>query len=158
MATTAAQITKAILQDILVHGSESELEAVEFQDAVFAMNSYMTALDANGVSLGYTVVDDLSDLITVAAGAILGVQKNVALQMVSQFGATADIELQRAAEFGMKAMLKLSRNIQPMSHPSTFPLGSGNEGHFRRNRRFYPGSGENILTETDRNIGLETET
>lgn len=159
MATTAAQITKAILQEILVHGSESELEPVEFQDTVFAMNNYMTALDAKGVSLGYTVVSDLGDEITIAPGAIFGLIKNVALSMIPQFGGTSDMQLTVDAGFGMDAMLKLSRNIRPMVHPSTFPLGSGNEGSFVFNdRHFFPGVEDELLTETARRIALETNT
>lgn len=157
MAVTAAKITKAILQDILVHGAESELEPVEFQDAIFAMNNYMFALDAKGVSLSYTEVEDLGDIITVAPGAILGIQKNVALQMIPQFGGTADNDLRVSAKFGMDAMLKLSRNIVPMSHPSTMPIGVGNQRNGSL-RRFYPGTTENVLTETNNNIELESGT
>lgn len=159
MATTAGEITKDILQDIVVHGSESELEAVEFQDTVRAMNNYMFALDANGVSLGYTEVTDLGDTITVAPGAILGIQKNVALQMISQFGATADGALIEAANFGMKAMRKLARSSTPSDFPSTLPIGQANEWHRGNwNDHYFPVTDKNILTETDNNIGLESET
>ncbi len=159
MATTAGEITKAILQDIIVHGSESELEAVEFQDTVSAMNNYMFALDATGVSLGYTEVDDLGDTITVARGAILGIQKNVALQMISQFGAIADNTLIAAAAFGMDAMRKLSRSSTPSDFPSTLPIGQANEWRSGNwTDHFFPETENNVLTETDDNIGLESDT
>ena len=69
MATTADQMVKAILGKILVRASEAEIQPDEAQDTVFAMNNYMTALAVSGINLGYTVVDDLSDPITVAPGA-----------------------------------------------------------------------------------------
>jgi len=159
MATTAGEITKDILQDIVVHGSESQLEAVEFQDTVRAMNNYMFALDAKGVSLGYTEVSDLGDEITVAPGAILGIQKNVALQMISQFGAAIDASLAEAAKFGMDAMRKLARSSTPSDFPSTLPIGQANEWHSGTwNDHYYPVTENNVLTETDDNIGLESDT
>jgi len=155
----AAEVTKAILQEILVHGAESELEAVEFQDTVFAMNNYMTALDAKGVSLGYTVVSDLGDPVTVPAGALMGLIKNVALAMIPQFGGTIDAQLREDARFGMQAMFKLGTTIQPTAFPSTLPLGSGNENEFSDfERTFFPGTDENVLTETNQNIALESDT
>jgi len=54
---TVAQVAKASLQRILVQASESSLEPDEYQDFIFAMNNYMSQLDAQGVSLGYTEVE-----------------------------------------------------------------------------------------------------
>lgn len=158
--TTAAQTVKAILQEILVHGSESELEAVEFQDTIFAMNNYMTALDANGVSLGYTVVSDLGDEITVPAGALQGLIANVAVMVAPQFGATASGELIAKAKVGMNAMRKLGITIGNMQFPGTLPIGSGNEptNSFDHQDHFFYNSDDNIETETNQNIGLESDT
>lgn len=155
----AAQVTKAILQEILVHGAESELEAVEFQDTVFAMNNYMTALDAQGVQLGYTVVADLGDEITVPAGALQGLISNVAIMVAPQFGATIEQSLIAKAKMGLSAMRELGVSLSPMLYPSTLPRGSGNEGRWRSGRRFYPGVDENtVATETGNSIALENDT
>jgi len=156
---TAAIVTKAILQEILVHGAESELEAVEFQDTVFAMNNYMTAQAANGINLGYTVVSDLGDDITVPAGALQGIISNVAVMIAPQFGAQVDQALIAKAKVGLNAMRKLGITIQPMAYPSTLPVGSGNEGDGNfSNDHFFPGPDENLITETGQNIGLESNT
>lgn len=159
MATTAAQVTKAILQEILVHGSESELEADEFQDTVFAMNNYMFAQAAIGINLGYTEVADLGDTITVAPGAIQGIISNVAVMVAPQFGAAIEQSLIQKAKVGLDAMRKLSRNITPTPHPSTLPIGAANElDHVFDDQHFFPETDENILTETNNNIGLESGT
>ena len=73
--TTAAQIVRSALQEISVQADEADIQPSEAQDAIFAMNNFMLDLDANGVSLGYTVVSDLGDDITIPAGAIQGLIK-----------------------------------------------------------------------------------
>lgn len=159
MATTAAQVTKAILQKILTHGAESELEPVEFQDAVFAMNNYMFAQAAIGVNLGYTEVANLGDTITVAPGAIMGMINNIAIDIASDYGYSVSRETILNAGIGMDAMRKLSRNITPTAHPATLPIGAANEfDHVFNDRHFFPETDENILTETNNNIGLESGT
>ena len=155
---TAAQVAKAILQEILVQASEADLEPDELQDTVFGMNNYMTAQAANGINLGYTIVSDLGDEITVPAGALLGIIANVAVMMSPQFGAAASQELIQKARIGLSAMNKLSNTINPTQMPSTMPIGSGNEGDFFRNDHFYPGADPDILTETGQSIGLESGT
>ena len=156
---TAAQVTKAILQEILVHGSESELEAVEFQDTVFTMNNYMTAQDASGIKLGYTVVTDLGDEITIPNGALQGLISNVAIMVAPQFGATVEQSLIAKAQMGLSAMRKLGVSQERMRFPSTLPRGSGNESNTTgREDHFFHDDQDSVLTETGNNISLETNT
>ena len=159
--TTTGQVLKAALQEILVQGSEAPLEADEYQDAIFALNNYMTALDANGVHLGYTVVDSLADEITVPAGAIQGIISNLAILLATQFNSTVSPSLSAKAQMGLNAMRKLGITIAPMSYPGTLPIGSGNEGYwggYCRGGHFYPDPVDTALTETGNNIALETNT
>jgi len=58
------------------------MEADEYADYIFALNNYMTALEAEGVSLGYTVVANLSDAVTVPTGALRGIIANMALRLL----------------------------------------------------------------------------
>jgi hypothetical protein len=158
---TAAQVSKAILQEILVHGAESQLEAVEFQDTIFAMNNYMTAIDANGIHLGYTVVSDLGDTITVPAGALQGIISNVAVMVAPQFGAEIPQGLAIKAKVGLRAMRKLGVTLASMQFPGTLPLGSGNEttNNWDSEQHFFFNSEDNdVSTETNQNIGLESST
>ena len=83
---TVAQVAKAALQRILVQASEAPLEADEYQDFIFAMNNYMAMLDAAGISLGYTVVNDLADEVTIPTGALRGLIANLAIEVSPDYG------------------------------------------------------------------------
>jgi hypothetical protein len=157
---TAAQLVKAIGQEILIRAVEAPLEADESQDIVFAMNNYMTAQAANGINLGYTVVTDLGDEITVPAGAIQGMIANVAIMVAPQFGAEVSQGLIVQAKIGLQAMRQLGVTIGKMQFPGTLPIGSGNEptDNGFNNDHFFENSDDNILTETNQNIGLESGT
>jgi hypothetical protein len=157
---TAAQVLKAALQRILVQASEADLEADEYQDAIFAMNNYMLALDAEGVSLGYTVVSDLGDDITIPVGALRGLIANVAIEVSPDYNGTVSNALLLAAIAGEKTMRHLGQRIPVSSYHGTLPIGSGNEGGRVRvmNDHFYADMEAEILSETTGAIGLETGT
>lgn len=155
--TTTAQVTKAALQLLLVQDSESELPADEYQDTIFAMNNLMLSLDAQGISLGYTVVSNLGDEITIPPGAIQGLIYNLALEMAPQFNATITPGITNGAQLGMEAMRQLGQIIVTSQYPGTLPVGSGNEG-WRNDRHFFPDREAEILAETTGAIGLEADT
>lgn len=157
---TAAQVIRAILQEIIVQESEQDIEAPEAQDAIFAMNNYMTALDAQGVSLGYTIVQDLGDDITIPDGALQGLVMNVAMVVAGQFGAEVRNTTAQAARMGMDAMRKLGINLRAMDFPCTLPVGSGNDfpdSGFDGDHFFHCEDDE-VLTEQGGSILLEENT
>ena len=96
---TVAQVAKASLQRILVQAAESPLEPAEYQDYIFALNNYMTQLDAQGVQLGYTEVSDLGDAVTVRASLInenktgRKYKYNYKSEIVSKAGKVVDVIL-----------------------------------------------------------------
>lgn len=156
---TVAQVAQAALREIIVQGDSSPLEPEEYQDFMFAMNNYMTMLDAQGVALGYTLVNNLADPVTIPNGALVGLIKNMALQMAPQFGRTAPPELviQAAAAENVMRMIGSPQLFTYL--PSTLPIGSGNyDEQFGDSRFFYPGAPADILGETTGSIGLETGT
>jgi len=142
MATTAAQLLKQSLQEILVQASEAPLESDEYRDAIFVMNSWMAGLEADGVDLGYTPVDSLSDVITVPAGAIMGMVSNVAILIAPQFGRPISFELQKKAKKGMATMYRLGQAVTVTEFPSTLPRGSGNTADGLWDDPFYPGAAD----------------
>ncbi len=152
---TAAQVVRAILQEILVQATESDLESSEVQDTIFAMNNFMAELDSNGVSLGYTIVSNLGDTITIAGGAINGLIKNVAMQIAPQFDVPITADLAAQARKGLTVMTNLGITLQPAQFPCTLPIGSGNEFDDFNFEHFFPCPDETILTETNNNILLE---
>ena len=155
---TVAQVVKSSLQRILVQASEAPIQPDEAQDFIFAMNNYMLALDAQGISLGYTIVDNLGDEVTVPVGALRGMIANLAIEVSPDYNGTITEGLKLAAIEGLKAMRILGRVAMSTSHPSTLPIGSGNEGRYRRLSHFYQGDEASILAETTVSIGLESET
>jgi len=156
---TVAQVAKASLQRILVQGSEAPLEADEYQDFIFAMNNYMLQLDAQGISLGYTEVSDLSDSVTIPAGALRGLIANMAIEVAPDYNGTVTAALAQAARDGLQTMRVLGQRIGATAFPATLPVGSGNEGNGQAfNTHFYPDSEASILAETTGAIGLEQNT
>lgn len=156
---TVAQVTKAALQNILVQDSESALPADEYQDTIFAMNNMVLAWDAQGIKLGYTVVDNLGDDVTVPVGALRGLIYNLSIEMAGQFNAQVAPGVAQAARDGMKAIRKLGQTIVPSAYPGTLPVGSGNEAQgFTTGDHFYPDLEAQILGEISGAIGLESET
>jgi len=155
---TVAQVVKASLQRILVQASEAPIEADEAQDFIFAMNNFMLALDAEGVALGYTEVNNLADEITIPSGALRGLIANMAIEVAPDYGGEITQGLVVAASDGLKAMRKLGQVIVTSAYPSNLPIGSGNEWGTRGTRHFYPDQEAEILSETTGAIGLESST
>lgn len=156
---TADTVVRSILQEILVQGSEQAIKGVDAQEAILYMNRWMAEQAAMGISLGYTEVTSLTDPITIAGGAINGVVYNVALNLVSSYDITPNIRLVTSANNGLKAMRKIARVPQVTKHPSTLPVGSGNEhGFLFDHDHFFPGEPDSILTEQNGNILLEDNT
>lgn len=156
---TAGQVLKAALQRILVQASEADLEPDEYQDAIFAMNNYMLALDADGVKLGYTEINNLSDTVTVPTGALRGVIANVAIEVAPDYGGQVTDVLAVTAKMALDIMYKIGSSPMSTRLPSTLPIGSGNEHDFGfQYSHFYQGSEDEILAETTGAISLESDT
>lgn len=157
---TADSVVSDILQEILVQSSEQAVQAVDGQTVIRYMNRFMSEIDAGlGISLGYTEVTSLADPITIADGAINGLIFNTALRLLSSYDVIPNAFLVTSAASGLKAMRKIARNPRVTAHPSTLPIGSGNEGFSNFNTtHFYPGEEPSILTEQNGNILLEDST
>jgi hypothetical protein len=127
---TVADVAKRSLSRILVQGSEAPLEADEYQSFIMDLNNYMTSLEAEGVNLGYTIVYNLADEVTVPMGALAGIIDNMAVRVAPDYGATASQELIQNAVNGMKAMRMLGQKIPRGHYPGTLPRGSGNYSEY----------------------------
>lgn len=156
---TVAQVAKASLQRILVQASEAPLEPSEYQDFIFAMNNYMLALDAQGVTLGYTEVSSISDEVTIPTGALRGLIANMAIEVAPDYGGQVSEALALAARDGLQVMRQIGQAIPYTYFPDTLPIGSGNEGDYAWwFSHYYPGNEAEILAETTGSIGLESNT
>jgi hypothetical protein len=156
---TAAQVIKAALQKILVQASEAPFEADDYQDAIFAMNLWMTDLQAQGIALGYTEVSNLSDEVTIPTGALRGLINNLAIEVSPDYGGVVSQELRMQAASGLDTMRQIGQLIPETAYPSTLPIGSGNyDQQFGVAQFFYPEQEAEILGESTGSIGLESET
>ena len=123
MTTTATELIQDALGDILEEAADSPIDPADFQKAIRIMNRMVSSW---GLALGYTEVDDPDDEITVIDGAILAIQQNLALNLVSAFDGFASQDLKREATRAYKNMLSQVVTIQPLKLPSTLAKGSGN--------------------------------
>jgi hypothetical protein len=156
---TVAQVAKSSLQRILVQASEAPLEPDEYQDFIFSMNNYMAELDAQGIQLGYTVVTDLGDTVTIPTGALRGLIANMAIEVAPDYNGVISGGLQKAARDGFNTMRMLGQSMGKTRFPCTLPVGSGNEDNdFGMNGHFYPDQEASILAETTGAIALEVNT
>ena len=156
---TVAQVAKSSLQRILVQASEAPLEPDEYQDFIFSMNNYMAELDAQGIQLGYTVVTDLGDEVTIPTGALRGLIANMAVEVAPDYNGIVSAGLAKAARDGFNTMRMLGQSMGKSRFPCTLPIGSGNEDNdFGMNGHFYPDQEAAILAETTGAIALETNT
>ncbi len=158
MTISANDIVRDALEDILVQASEAKIEQSEGNAAIRALNDLMNAWAAEGIELGYTIVSDLADTITIAAGAIRGVKANLALELAPKYNAPITAGLVRKAKEGYNACLDLSVQMAESALPSTLPTGSGNDYPQYTEDTFYPGEQDTILTETGGAIALEEGT
>ena len=157
---TAGEVIVDALQNLIIQASESDINADEAQTAIRFMNDYMASIAAYpGINLGYTVVSNLGDPVTIPEGAIRGLKANLAIALAPQYSVPLTQELLIASQAGQKAMLAISFKIRRTQYGSTLPRGSGNDTRTNgRTSPFYPGIADNINTEDNRNIDLETNT
>ena len=156
---TVEQVAVAALKRILVQDSTPSLDGEDYDDFIFTLNNYMTGLDADGIALGYTIVANLSDIVTVPTGALRGVIANMAIECAPDYGGVVSDALVLAAKQGLETMRMLGQTIPTSVFPSTLPVGSGNwllNGGLGNN--YYPDQETDILRETTGAIALELQT
>ena len=154
---TAQSIIDDSLQAILVQASEQPIEAVDFQTSRRYLNRMMATTPYNG--LGYTQVTNPDDLITVADGALEGIVFNLAVKMLPTYDMPLTAELNANAKDGLQEIRRIAVTVQPTAFPCTLPIGSGNEQENTfNNQHFYPCPDDELLTEREGAILLESNT
>lgn len=154
---TASSVINDALQELIIQASEQAVQSVDFQTGIRYLNRMMASFDAQGISLGYTKVDNAADEITVPDGAIEGMIFNLALRLSTSYDIPVGPSLALNARDGLEAMRALSVEILPSSYPCTLPIGSGNEGE-AGDEHYYPCSADELLEEQGGAMLLEDET
>jgi hypothetical protein len=124
---TVEQVARMALMAIKVQGSESSLEGDDYEDFIFELNNFMAELESRGISLGYTVVDSLSDEVTIPAGAVGGLISNMAIRVSPAYGGAISDALIATAEVGMNTLRALGMSIKDSVYPATLNKGIANE-------------------------------
>lgn len=155
---TVSQVAKASLQRILVQSDEAPLEASEYQDFIFAMNNLMTDLDAKGINLGYTIVANLGDDITIPTSCLRGLIALMAIEVAPDYNRQPSEAIVLAAKEGMRTMRRVGMTMRQTEYPCTLPKGSGNFDGTTRSDQYYPDLEAEILTEYGGAILLEDDT
>ena len=157
MPEKAGEVINDILLDVVVLGADADMDPSETASTLRYINRYMFMLASKGINLGFTKITSVTDTITIADGAILGLIKNVAMLIAPQYGAIITAEYRLNALDALDAMRNSGTAIIASKMPCTLPVGSGNDSDFNDNK-FYTCPADEILTETDRSILLEADT
>lgn len=155
--TTGTEVIHDSLQKILVQADEQGYQPSEYQSGMRELNDMMTEWDALGYSLGFTLLTNITDTVTVPAGAIGGIKSNLAMRLAPEFDVEVTQGLAAQAKSGLQAVMNISVVVQPTQLPDTLNIGSGNEDEPYIDH-FYPGVTDSVLTEDNGNILLESGT
>lgn len=144
---TVEDAMKSSLKDLIVAGSEASIEDVDAQDYIFALNNFMEAQIADGLTLTWTTVANLTDTLvltnssgtSVINGALSAIAANVAKEVAAQYGAPVQASLEQRARSGLQLLAKIGKGSLSAKKPSTLPLGSGNEAGTFRGDEFFSG-------------------
>lgn len=157
MIKTREVITDA-LEMLIVQAEEAPIEQAEAASAIRTLNDMMNQWEAKGIYLGYTIVSDLADEITVPLGAVLGIKCNLALYLAPKYNVEASALLIKNAAESYDVVVDIVAEMKSTEYPSTLPQGSGNEDLGFADQTFFPAQQDTILTETGGSIALEDNT
>ena len=154
---TAQELINDSLQAIVVQASEQPIQPVDFQTARRYLNRMMATVPYTG--LGYTVVNLPSDSITIPDAALEGVMFNLAVKLLATYDMPLTAELNTSAKDGLKEIRRITVKIEATQFSCTLPVGSGhNQDNGFSNQTFFPCPDDEILTERDGAILLESDT
>ncbi len=155
--TSASELITDALTKILVAARERPIRPEQMNEGIRYLNRMMAAFDARGISLGYTIVENEADEITVPIGALEGICANLSIRLAPIYNMRVSVELAKEAKDGMNAMLDIAVKVEPTCLPPTMPIGSGNE-HHNDHRKFFAGKQSEILKEFNGSILTESDT
>lgn len=152
------EVVNDALEEIIVQPEEAMIEQAEGNAAIRALNDMMLDWDQNGITLGFTEVDDMSDEITVAPGAIRGIKSNLAIELAGRYDVQISPGLALRAKQGKMTCVDIAVDQAAMVFPETLPRGSGNDYPGWSDSTFYPDQSDTVLTESGGSIALEEDT
>lgn len=143
------------LQELQVQAAEQPITGDQMATGIRYANRMMAGVDYLG--LGYTVVNDSSDEVTIPHYAEEWAVSALAARIAPQFTPTETLVLVKQNERAAFQNLLLQHQEQtPASYPPTLPIGSGN--HNCTGARYYPEDDNTLITGTGQTILAEDDT
>lgn len=110
-----------------VVSSKYQISNIDYDDGLRYLNRMMAKMAATGIDVGYTQASSIDDDLTVQDGAILGMVKNLAVNLWPQYNSEP---VNNLLSFSAKRSMEAMRNIgfdtiDVALFPSTLPIGSG---------------------------------
>lgn len=141
MSETAGDIIKDALTELTIQAQEQSVPAVDLNTGIRYLNRMMSALDADGIKLGYTIVSAPNDNLTIPAGAYESLVYMLAMRLAPGFDIQVSPDLRYLARDGEKRLAKIGVTMLKQNFPSTLPIGSGNTGtdNIYHDQTFFPG-------------------
>lgn len=156
---TARDILLSAFETMVVRMDEETLTASDEDTGVKEINWIMTELSEDGVDLGFTLLEKISDPVTIPKGLMRSLISMLAFSLWPKY---RTIELTQSVingeKRGRRMMFKAGFEIGATEYPSNLPIGSGNDYPSNRTSPFYPELQDTILSETGGSIALEDDT
>ena len=159
--TTALELIEDAFDDIEVKSSETGLSTAEIAIGIRRLNRIATQLDANGISVGYTVVKTSADVLTIPDWAEDLFIALLAVRLAPGFGMVVTQSLAIAVTAAMAVAERNLVNLGSVIHPNTLPLGAGNTTWNNVRQYFHEDLDDDLATNngsavtTDQSIQIE---
>ena len=146
--TTAETIIGDAFSEVTNSGDEAPIKADDMQFAIRTLNRMVLSWN---FPIGWTVIVNPADLITVTAIAEEALVKNLAAKLAPAYDSIVTTELKGAARGSLASLRRAVITIQPSRLPSRLPTGTGNA----LTSTFYPPQGAELINEDGASILLE---
>ena len=123
---TGESIVKRALIKAGIRTAESPLTADEIQDGLEQLNDMMASQEASGILLGFTPIENATDIVTVPRHVEASIKATLAVYLTAEYGRSASQVLLAEAANLHSQLLRTIVNIPEVDYPSTLPIGSGN--------------------------------
>lgn len=146
---TARDVIIDALDDISVHMDEGTLGASDARTGLKGINRIMATLLANGVDLGFTKLEHISDSITIPEGAVDALVSLLAYRLWPKYRTPQpSIEVLSNARSGTKQLYRMGVTVTASEYSGNLPTGSGNSQPGDTYDTFYTDS-DDTDTDTD---------
>lgn len=126
MAYTKLNIINAAFAEIGISGSNFELTAEQYDEALFRLNMLVAEVcDLMGVDIPYSQSGNLTEEMALPIYAVSALYKNLAISLASSYGRDVNITTMASAKRAIDLMLLKSSIPKSRPMPRYLPRGAG---------------------------------